>query len=88
MKKKKVHIGGIFADTDISATGSYRPIKSANRYIGRALVICVLPGDVVQRCHSEAGHYCPATLFGQKLMPYHLLGLVWTLSLKEDKEEE
>ncbi len=31
------NIGGIFADTDISATGSYRPIKSAKPYIGRAL---------------------------------------------------
>ncbi len=36
--KKKVNIGGIFADTAISATGSYRPIKSTKRYIGRALI--------------------------------------------------
>ncbi len=30
----KKNISGIFADTDISATGSYRPIKLAKRYVG------------------------------------------------------
>ncbi len=28
----------MFADSDISATGSYRPIKLAKRYIGQTLI--------------------------------------------------
>lgn len=51
--------------------------------------MCVfILGEVVQWRHSEAGHHCLATLFGQKLVPNCLLALECMLNLMEDEEDE
>lgn len=41
-----------------------------------------LRGDIVEGCHPETGHHSPPSLFGQQLVPHHLLGLEGMLCLQ------
>lgn len=43
----------------------------------------VVPGQVVQRSHPEAGHHRTPSLFGQQLVPHHLFGFERMLRLTE-----